>query len=141
MFLQDRFARLYLGYSTRENFLASLGPVVLNSSSPPVSARRRKERRTFPTNRGERDLRDREGNGGKNSAQTGEKESSGKSGDRRGRRGRLGKVGSRKNESTKNVTSVRFRSVMVKSGGRRGVRRALDCGPTSVGFGVDAIEK
>ena len=50
-------------------------------------------------------------------------------------------VGSGKNESTKNVTSVRFRSVMVKSGGRRSVQRALDCGPTSVGFGVDAIEK
>ena len=88
---QNRFARVYRGYSTGENFLASLGPVVLNSSSPPVSAYRMKERRTFPTNRGERDLRDREGDGGKNSAQTGEKKSSGKSGDRRGRRGRLGK--------------------------------------------------
>ena len=143
MFLQDRFARVYLGYSTRENFLASLGPVVLNSSSPPVSARRRKERRTFPTNRGERDLRDREGDGGKNSAQTGEKEIFGeiRRSTRETRKTRERTVGSGKNESTKNVTSVRFRSVMVKSGGRRGVQRALDCGPTSVGFGVDAIEK
>ena len=38
-------------------------------------------------------------------------------------------------------TSVRSRSVMVKSGGRRGEQRTSDCGPTSVGFGVDAIEK
>ena len=116
-----QIARVYLGYSTRENFLASLGPVVLNSSSPPVSARRRKERRTFPTNRGERDLRDREGDGGKNSAQTGEKEIFGeiRRSTRETRKTRERTVGSRKNESTKNVTSVRFRSVMVKSGGRR----------------------
>ena len=33
-------------------------------------------------------------------------------------------------------TSVRSRSVMVKSGGRRGEQRTSDCGPTSVGFGV-----
>ena len=55
MFLQDSFARIYLGYSTRENFLASLGPVVLISSSLPASAHRTKERRTFPTNRGKKE--------------------------------------------------------------------------------------
>ena len=52
MFLQDRFARLYIGYSTRENFFSFPRASVLISSSLPASAHRTKERRTFPTNRG-----------------------------------------------------------------------------------------
>ena len=132
-----------VGYSTQENFLASLGPVVLISSSPPVSARRRKERRTFPTNRGERDLRDREGDGGKISAQTGDQNSSGNSGERRGRRGKLGKEQKDRGRKSRQRTSPLFApaSSWLSPVGGGSVQRALDCGPTSVGFGVDAIEK
>ena len=143
MFLQDRLARIYLGYSTRENFLASLGPVVLNSSFPPVSAYRMKERRTFPTNRGRRDLRDHEGDGGKISVQTGEQNSSGISEEQRGRQRRLGKEQKERGRKSRQRTSPLFApaSSWLSPVGGGSVQRALDCGPTSVGFGVDAIEK
>ena len=141
LFFQNRFARVHRCYSTGENFLASLGPVVLISSSLPASAHRTKERRTFPTNRGRRDLRDREGDGGKISVHTGEQgylrgnqrneeEDEGGSGKNKKERGRtirqrtsplfalasswLSPVGGGSGEGA----SVRSRVVMVKSGGR-----------------------
>ena len=150
--MQSRFARVYRDYSTRENFLASLGPVVLISSSLPASAHRTKERRTFPTNRGKRNLRDREGDGKRILVKTGKQGNlRGEPEKRRGGRRKLEEDGKERIDKERQpLFAITDRcglpglDVRTEGTGLRSDQsfRCASCGTARlIGFGVDSPSK